>query len=165
VRGVILQEAQIGTPKQISATSEPRKKMNAPVEKQHFIAWTVAIVNALVFTALGVYFFFYAREGLNPVDLNAESSKGTVEIRAMYGGLEFGIGMLFCYWLIRRKLRAVCLASTFMMAGLLTGRLLGMLIDQQGGIHWMLASVEATTIVLNAVAIATSLRKSATKKI
>jgi hypothetical protein len=60
----------------------------------------------------------------------AHSATATTELRAMYGGLQAGIGVLCLIALLRvRFVRPALLALAFLCAGLFTARLAGLAVD------------------------------------
>jgi hypothetical protein len=78
------------------------------------------------------------------------SPTGATEIRAMYGGLQAGIGSLCLFALIRpAHASAALVALCFLTGGLFLGRFIGFLIDQSasGYTYGTLIFESANTIV------------------
>jgi hypothetical protein len=60
----------------------------------------------------------------------------TAEVRAMYGGLQIGVGLLALVALLREALRApVLLCLGVMLFGLASGRLVGLVVDSDAGTY------------------------------
>jgi hypothetical protein len=83
-------------------------------------------INALIWFPYGAYLFIVpgALEGI--AGIAATSATGSIEIRAMYGGLQMAIGALCGAGLLRSALeRSALTAVAFLTAGLFTTRVLG----------------------------------------
>ena len=94
------------------------------------IARIFLILNGLVLAAYGIYCTF------NPIALSEftgmglESNTALIEVRAMYGGLEFTIGLYFLLCGLRKEMTLNgLLVSLFVFAGLAGARAYGMVVD------------------------------------
>ena len=87
------------------------------------------LVSAAIFAAFGGWIFFMP-EALESIGITLTSGEARTDIRATYGGLEFGIAAFLLVvqsrpeWYRAGLLMALCGA-----AGLAGGRLVGMLVD------------------------------------
>lgn len=80
----------------------------------------------------------------------ATTPTGTTELRAMYGGLQAGIGVLALLATFRRDLiRTALIALGFLAGGLFTARVCGALLD--GGLSWYTAGALVLEITLAVV--------------
>lgn len=68
------------------------------------------------------------------VDVRARSAQGTTELRAMYGGLEIGLGAFFAVAAAKREWRRPALwAQTLGLGALAASRLFGIMSDHPRG--------------------------------
>ena len=82
-------------------------------------------LSGLIWFAYGIYCFFAPGSLDGVAGVAATSATGTIELRAMYGGLQAGMGVLALAAVLRPALVApALLASSFLFAGLATARLL-----------------------------------------
>ena len=82
-------------------------------------------LSGLIWFAYGIYCFFVPGSLDGVAGVAATSATGTIELRAMYGGLQAGIGALALAAVVRPALvTPALLASSFLFAGLATARLL-----------------------------------------
>jgi hypothetical protein len=82
-------------------------------------------VSGLIWFVYGVYCFFQPGFLDATAGVAATSTTGTIELRAMYGGLQAGMGALALAAALRPALvTPALLASSFLFAGLATTRLL-----------------------------------------
>ena len=82
-------------------------------------------LSGLIWFAYGIYCFFAPGSLDGVAGVAATSATGTIELRAMYGGLQAGIGALALAAVLRPALvTPALLASSFLFAGLATARLL-----------------------------------------
>jgi hypothetical protein len=93
---------------------------------------------------------------LERVDVHAQSARGTTELRAMYGGMELGLGAFFLAAMFRPEWEQAALAAQAMgLGGLAASRLAGILHDRpRGPLMKALAIAEGATASLAAVALA-----------
>jgi hypothetical protein len=86
--------------------------------------------SALVWLPYGVWCFFAPGFLAEAAGVAATSTTGTIEIRAMYGGLQAALGVLAGAALLHPPLqRPALVALAFLCAGLFTARLVGALLD------------------------------------
>lgn len=91
------------------------------------------VVSALVWLPYGIYCFFAPGFLAGAAGVAALTPTGSTELRAMYGGLQAGLGMLALSGAFSAAMtRPALLALAFLCGGLGSTRLLGLLID--GGI-------------------------------
>ncbi|MEZ6187566.1 MAG: DUF4345 family protein [Planctomycetota bacterium] len=108
----------------------------------------------LIYLYLGAVFVLWPVGWAQKIGFTLDAD-GVVEIRAVYGGLELGLGVFFLVAALRREwvgvgLWALCL--TF--AGLAVCRALGLaLAEGPGPMPWKLFAVEASETVLSAAAL------------
>ena len=80
---------------------------------------------ALVWLPYGIFCFFQPGYLAQAAGVTATSATGTIELRAMYGGLQAGIGAFALLAALRAELvRSALVASCFLFAGLAVARLL-----------------------------------------
>ena len=85
-------------------------------------------LSGLLWFSYGIYCFFQPGFLDATAGVAATSTTGTIELRAMYGGLQAGIGALALAAVLRPALvTPALLASSFLFAGLATTRLLAAL--------------------------------------
>ncbi len=81
-------------------------------------------VSALIWLPYGLYCFLTPGFLTEAAGVTAVSTTGTIELRAMYGGLQVAIGALAGAALVRASLvRPALLTIAFLGAGLFTARL------------------------------------------
>jgi len=84
----------------------------------------------LVWLGYGLYMIFQPGYLAEIGGVVATTPTGTTEIRAMYGGLEAGIGLLTLSGILKPDLtRCALLGLLFVVGGLAAGRLFGVLVD------------------------------------
>jgi hypothetical protein len=82
-------------------------------------------LSGLVWFAYGIYCFFAPGFLEATAGIAATSTTGTIELRAMYGGLQAGMGALALVAVLQPALvTAALLSSSFLFAGLAATRLL-----------------------------------------
>lgn len=82
--------------------------------------------NALVWLPYGLYLFVFPDTLEGIAGVATMSATATIEIRAMYGGLQMAIGVLCGVALLRASfVRPALIAVAFLTGGLFTTRLLG----------------------------------------
>jgi hypothetical protein len=87
-------------------------------------------ISTLVWLGYGVYCFFQPGALAEAAGVEAHTPTATTELRAMYGGVQAGIGLLCAGAFARTTLRRpALLALLFIVGGLGTTRLLGALLD------------------------------------
>src|SRR5262245_17798857 len=81
-------------------------------------------LTAIVWLPYGIYCFFHPGYLAEAAGVAASTATGTVELRAMYGGLQAGVGAPAPAAALRPRLVAsALLSSSFLFAGLATTRL------------------------------------------
>jgi multidrug transporter EmrE-like cation transporter len=85
-----------------------------------------------VWLPYGVFCFFQPTFLAEAAGVTATTTTATIELRAMYGGLQFAIGSLAALAFFREPLRRPALITlAFLCAGLALSRLLGALVDAE----------------------------------
>lgn len=86
--------------------------------------------SALLWLPYGIFCFLQPEFLAGAAGVSSTSPTGTTELRAMYGGLQAGIGALALLGCLRDgERRAALLALAFLCAGLGSARLAGLLTD------------------------------------
>ena len=101
--------------------------------------WLVRVV-ALVFLGYGMGFVFVPEPLLRAVVGEVPvASSAWIDMRATYGGLSLGVGLLLAVLSIRTEtLRTGTLGVLFLMAGMAGGRTVGMVVDGSPNGYMML---------------------------
>lgn len=85
-------------------------------------------VSAFIWIPYGLYCFFAPGFLAEAAGVSASTTTGTIELRAMYGGLQAALGILAAAACVRLDLvRPALVAIGFVCGGLFTARLLGAL--------------------------------------
>ena len=85
---------------------------------------------ALAWLPYGLYLLFLPEELLAIAGIAATDGAATTELRAMYGGLQVGIGVLCVAALLRERFAVPVLGmSAVLTGGLFSGRLIGIFTD------------------------------------
>jgi hypothetical protein len=93
------------------------------------------IAAATGFAGFGIACLLQPDNMLQRVDIRARSARGTTELRAMYGGMELGLGIFFAAAIFRREWRCPALwAQALGLGGLAASRLAGVLHDRPPGL-------------------------------
>lgn len=86
--------------------------------------------SAVVWLPYGLFCFFQPSFLVEAAGVGASSLTGTIELRAMYGGLETGIGLLVLSAACRPALlRSALVVLAFLCSGLALARLGGIILD------------------------------------
>ena len=94
------------------------------------IARAFLILNGLVLAGYGIYCTFNPMALAELAGFGLDNNTAIIEVRAMYGGLEFTIGLLFILCGIRKDMMATGLLVTFFVfAGLAGARAYGLVVD------------------------------------
>ena len=112
-------------------------------------------VSALVWLLYGLLCFFDPAYLAQIAGVASSSATGTIELRAMYGGLQTALGVLAGVAFFRPSLqRPALVALAFLCAGLFTARLLGALLGadfspytMMGMLFELLSSTFATRLL------------------
>ncbi|HHH29199.1 MAG TPA: DUF4345 domain-containing protein [Polyangiaceae bacterium] len=110
------------------------------------------VVSALIYLGIGLWCIVDPVGMMADVGLTVEGANGTVEIQAMYGGLQLGMA-LFLAWCAaaEQRVRIGVAAVTLSIGGLGTGRMLSFLAQMPADtLHPMLIPVELSALVLGA---------------
>lgn len=114
-------------------------------------------IDALVFMGLGVWLCVDPVESLRGVHVTASAPAGVTELRAMYGGLELGVGLFLAMTAMRPRWRDAGLwLGLLSIGGLGVVRTLSALLAASSPMLWSFVALELTTTALHAVAIARS---------
>jgi hypothetical protein len=90
------------------------------------------VLSAAVWLPYGVFCFLQPSFLAEAAGVTATSATATIELRAMYGGLEFAIGSLAALAIFRETFRRPALVTlAFLCAGLGLSRLLGAIIHEE----------------------------------
>ncbi|MDB4928939.1 MAG: hypothetical protein JWM10_1423 [Myxococcaceae bacterium] len=112
-------------------------------------------IDALVFLALGVWLVVDPVAGLHGVDVTVRSPAGVTELRAMYGGLELGLGAFAACAALRPAWRVPALWAFTLAVGALgaTRGLSSLLTDGHSPMLWKFVGVELVGTLLNVAAL------------
>lgn len=112
--------------------------------------------SALVWLPYGIYCFTTPSFLDGAAAIVAQSATGTTELRAMYGGLQAGIGLLCLVALLRPAfVRPAVVMLAFLTSGLFLTRLGGVVLDgglsgyTAGGLFFELLSSGAAIVLLS----------------
>jgi len=87
--------------------------------------WFLGFV-AVLFVPYGIYCFFVPGSLAEAAGVVATTKTGSTELRAMYGGLQTGFGLLAAFALVRADfVRPALLATAFAGGGLFIARITG----------------------------------------
>ncbi len=117
----------------------------------------IALITAAAgFAGFGAACLVRPKNMLHHVDIRTKSSRGTTELRAMYGGLELGLGAFFAAAAAKPEWSRPALLAQTLGLGMVAGsRLAGILRDRpRGRLMKGLFIAEASTAALAAVALA-----------
>ncbi len=93
-------------------------------------------LSALVWLPYGLFCFFQPGFLAGAAGVAANSATGTIELRAMYGGLQAAIGVLSLMAALRPRLQPAALMTLlFLFAGLGVARLAGVALDGQLSVY------------------------------
>jgi uncharacterized membrane protein len=118
----------------------------------------IALITAAAgFAGFGVACLARPKNMLDRVDVRARSPRGMTELRAMYGGLELGLGAFFAAAAARDEWTRPALLAQILGLGALAGsRLAGILRDHpRGNAMKALFVAETSAATLGAIALAT----------
>jgi hypothetical protein len=120
------------------------------------------ITGASAFTGFGIACLVRPRKMLRRLDIRPQSSRGTTELRAMYGGLELGLGAFLAAAAGNaRWSRPALVAQTLGLGSLAASRFVGILVDRpRGNLMKGLFAAEVSGAALGAVALARKQRRT-----
>lgn len=115
----------------------------------------ILALSALAFLGFGVVFLVSPAPMAAFVDLAVLTPTAHTEIRAMYGGLEIGLGVVLLTLLGRQDHVVVGLrVALFAFAGMALGRLAGLVVDGVWQpVMWLLTAIEVIAAALVAWAL------------
>lgn len=109
-------------------------------------ARVVLLLGALMFGALGVYLLKEPGKLDEWIGLRATSAEALTELRALYGGLEIGLGLFLLLCFFRSQWISAGLACLlFICAGIAIARVIGFILD--GSLNNMMLGFLATEVV------------------
>lgn len=119
------------------------------------------IIAAAGFAGFGAACLIRPKGMLDAVDVRARSARGTTELRAMYGGLETGLGAFFAVAAAKNEwARPALLAQTLGLGALAASRLAGILRDHpRGSLMKTLFIAESSAAALAGIAFASGREK------
>ncbi len=110
---------------------------------------SVLAVSALVFLGIGLVFLAAPDSLLPRVNITAPPGTALTDIRAVYGGLDLGIGLFLIFCWTKRQYALGLTACAFTLSGLACGRIIGIAIDSnQDNITFILLAAEVIGAVL-----------------
>ncbi len=86
-------------------------------------------LSALVYVGIGLAFIIAPESLLPRVNITAPSGTALTDVRAVYGGLDLGVGVLLAYCLMRNEIQTGLVACTLTLGGLAIARIIGMTLD------------------------------------
>lgn len=93
-------------------------------------------VNAVLFVGYGLVCLVSPSVVAEQTGMQLATGIAAAEVRAMYGGLQTGVGLLALAGVLRPGLRpAVLLALVFLFFGLASGRLIGIVVEPDPGAY------------------------------
>ena len=112
-------------------------------------------LNALTFTGIGIYFLLRPETVASGLGLEAADATAFADIRAVYGGLEIGLGVALIWTLLDWQRTRMGLGLAMLMwCGLLGGRVVGVVVDgAQSTLGYGLLASEIIGAALTAVAL------------
>lgn len=121
----------------------------------------ILALSALLFLAVGVAFVVSPQGLLERIQVDAPPGTALTDIRAVYGGLDFGVGVFLFYCLATGARRSGLVASTLVLVGLAGGRIVGIVVDpSQEPITYTLLASEVVGTVLSGIGLALDRTKS-----
>lgn len=107
-------------------------------------------LSALVWLPYGIWCFIDPAQLAGSAGVAFQSGTGSTELRAMYGGLQAGLGALALAGVLRASLtRAALVALLFLTAGLASARMAGVALDGSPSSYTLVAlAFEVTTAAI-----------------
>lgn len=141
----------------LSYIYEQHKTVSAASVRHMNLSRIALITAAAGFAGFGVACLIRPKGMLEAVDIRARSARGATELRAMYGGLEVGLGAFFATAAAKPEwTRPALLAQTLGLGALAASRLGGILRDHpRGSLMKGLFIAESSAAALAGVALAT----------
>ena len=102
----------------------------------------VLAVSALVFIGIGIMFLSSPQSLLPRVNITAPPGTALADVRAVYGGLDLGIGLFLAFCSVRSQVRMGLVACVLTLGGLACGRILGIALNPEQEVitYYLLAS-------------------------
>lgn len=125
----------------------------APGGDRHlFLPRAILALTGLLAAGIGVWFLIDPDRALQMVPILAPDAEARTAVRAFYGGLDLGLGILLLLGaLVRRFTSGALVALVLLMAGCAAGRAYGIVVDSAGTLRMVLYfAVEAGLAVLGA---------------
>ena len=116
------------------------------MKPKHFI-----FINAVAYLVLGLWCALSPYKTAEMIGLGLVGAKGLAEYIAVYGGLEFGLGLFYAYsYFNPRTYRTGTIFSVCLYGGIVAYRGLGMLAYRSPtqDVGWLLYSIEISCFVL-----------------
>lgn len=112
-------------------------------------------INAVVFLGLGVWLIVDPVGGLSGVEVTVRNAAGATELRAMYGGLELGLGIFGVLAALRPAWRVPALWAFTLAVGCLGAvrGLSSLLTEGHSPMLWKLFATEAIGTAMNVAAL------------
>ena len=119
------------------------------------------------FAGFGMACLVSPREMLKRVDVRSTSARGTTELRAMYGGMELGLGAFFALAIGKPEWTRPALAAEALGLGALAAaRVASILQDHpRGALMKALAIAESSAAALGAIALVTDREHPALRRV
>lgn len=118
-------------------------------------------ITAAGFTGFGIAALIAPKWMLKKVDIRPRSNTGTVELRAMYGGMELGLGAFFGYCMTKDDFaKPALMAQIGSIGGLAAARVAGMIASPPRKIMYPVAAAEIAATAIAAVALKKELVRS-----
>jgi len=115
---------------------------------------SVLAFSTLAFIGIGISFIAFPESLLEVVGIHAPAGSPLTDIRAIYGGIDLGVGLFLLYCLVRSEVRLGLIASALILFSLAAGRSVGLVLDgEQDAITFYLLAVEVLGGALSAIAV------------
>jgi hypothetical protein len=111
------------------------------------------LFNGIVYLALGFLFFFNFEAIVASLGIVPQHGSASIELVAVYGGLEAGFGILFLAALFMKRLRQFSVQLlTFSYLCFTVGRIVGIVgHDVTGTVTWYLLAFELVGLIISAL--------------
>ncbi len=111
---------------------------------------TILALTGVIVIAIGVPFLLAPVAMMQTIDIAVASPLGLGDIRAIYGGMQIGAGVLLLLASRRAELvRPGLIAAAILFAGMFGGRVFAMLLDgAPPAFGWLLAFAELSGLVI-----------------
>lgn len=110
--------------------------------------------NALIFLGFGVVLLVIPAQILALADISLASADATTEIRALYGGMELGVGGFLAYLFRSGQLRLGLGLSAATLGSMAGARLVGIVLaGPVGPVIWALGAAELVGFLLSLAAL------------